>query len=280
MLRRLKAANSNEAWLYLALLHAATSQVLADPFTGMSGTEMALHLLPPNSSSTWSCKPLSSTSTRILTELAKMTPCRQFYPSHLRSMQTVTWPAAIAESCAHEAFYPIARELINDSQRMSFAFSPSSSESSSACSKYSLPRQTDEHLSRRAYLRQAKLLTATERADAVLQPVTYVVKPAPIAHVYKAPKQAENIRFLMATSSAWHWSAGRTRIVELIYEPNEALRWKQAETAKHVNSSITNWFQRTEAHHIRQNWLEVYKYALVAHQHVDRMSKLKVIVIS
>lgn len=44
-LNEIKAEDSNEAWLYLALLHAFTSYVLPDPFLGVTGTQMALHLL-------------------------------------------------------------------------------------------------------------------------------------------------------------------------------------------------------------------------------------------
>ena len=121
-LRRLKAAHSIEACLYLALLHAATAQPLADPFTGLTGTEMALHLLPPNSASTWSCKPLSDTSLSILSQLATLSPVRKFYPAHLHSMQVVSWPLAMSESNAHEAFHLIAAKLVNDSERLAFAF--------------------------------------------------------------------------------------------------------------------------------------------------------------
>ena len=122
VLRRLKAANSIEACLFLALLHAATARPLADTFTGVTGTEMALHLLPPNSSSTWSCKPLSDTSKFMLRELASLSPLRTFYPPHLQVMQQVSWPKAMSESNAHEAFHFIAKSLLADSERLLFAY--------------------------------------------------------------------------------------------------------------------------------------------------------------
>ena len=122
VLRRLKAANSIEACLYLALLHAATAQPLADPFTGVTGTEMALHLLPPNSARTWSCKPLSAVSKSIIGQLVQLSPMRSFYPDHLRVMQTVIWPEAMSESNAHEAFHVIGKKLLDDSEQMSFAY--------------------------------------------------------------------------------------------------------------------------------------------------------------
>ena len=122
VLRRLKAANSFEACLYLALLHAATAQPLADPFTGVTGTEMALHLLPPNSARTWSCKPLSAVSKSIIGQLVQLSPMRSFYPDHLRVMQTVIWPEAMSESNAHEAFHVIGKKLLDDSEQMSFAY--------------------------------------------------------------------------------------------------------------------------------------------------------------
>ena len=239
---------------------------------------MALRLLPPNASFTWSCKPISTACHRILRQLAELSPRRQFYPPHLQSMQNVRWPAAISESCAHEAFYLIAAKLISDSERMAFAFASSSGDTSSSNSTLPLS-PTSWHLSRRAYLRQAKLLTETERADtlfATATPATQQQKPALIYYEYTAPAPACMIRCL--TSSTWHWSGAiiKVNLVSLIFQLHAPLRWKQAESARLVHASVTSWFERLDSSYIRQNWLELYKCALGAHRNANHMSKLKV----
>ena len=113
-LRRLKASESIEAWLYLALLHASTSQVLPDPFLQMTGTEMSLEIL--QSGYVWSCIPYSLQAKEMLNKISKFSPLRRFYPKHKRVMQHVSWPELIPSMNAHEGFKFITNKLLIDSE--------------------------------------------------------------------------------------------------------------------------------------------------------------------
>lgn len=75
--------------LYLAYLHALTSFCLPDPFLSMTGTEHALTIL--RSAAVQSFHQLSQSNVDTLGEIARLSPCRRFYPLHLQVMQTVSW---------------------------------------------------------------------------------------------------------------------------------------------------------------------------------------------
>jgi hypothetical protein len=113
---KLHGAASKLAWLYLAQLHAETSHVLPDPLTGLTGTEMALQLL--QSPRCWSSEPWDAAAIRILSAIAKLSPQRSYYPPHMKSMQTVAWPAALPSMAAHDALWLLARQLVADGARL------------------------------------------------------------------------------------------------------------------------------------------------------------------
>ncbi|KAG0619346.1 hypothetical protein M758_4G132600 [Ceratodon purpureus] len=116
-------ASGPTAWLYLALLHASTSHVLPDPFTGLTGTESAMRLL--QSPRCWSCMPYKHEATSILQAIAKLSPRREWYPEHLKCMQQVQWPEALFSSTALDAFRLVVKKLMSDSERLRFLFSSS-----------------------------------------------------------------------------------------------------------------------------------------------------------
>jgi len=66
-LKRLRAGQSRIGWLYLAYLHAVTASPMLDPFTQMTGTEVALQLL--QSPLCWSCEPLDKAAKKILAKV-------------------------------------------------------------------------------------------------------------------------------------------------------------------------------------------------------------------
>lgn len=113
-------ASGPTAWLYLALLHASTSHVLPDPFTGLTGTESAMRLL--QSPRCWSCMPYKHEAISILQEIAKLSPRREWYPQHLKCMQQVKWPEALFSSTALDAFRLVVEKLMSDSERLRFLF--------------------------------------------------------------------------------------------------------------------------------------------------------------
>ena len=115
-LKKLKAEESITAWLYLACLHAYTSHLVADPFLDMSGTEMSLQIL--QSPRCWSCKPLSKSSLDILNNIAELAPHR----TKKNAVEKINWPTAVPSLVAHDAFHFIAKQIVDDSERLHFAF--------------------------------------------------------------------------------------------------------------------------------------------------------------
>ncbi len=149
----IKAEDSNTAWLFLALLHAFTSQILCDPFTNMTGTDMALYLL--KSGNCWSCKELSEESKDILNEFKSLSPKRKFYPKGMKIMQNVQFPKNIPALCASEEFHTITQQLSDDSKRLNFACQQD-------CTVEKKVTYTDPVLSKKAYLRNSKFFFKSE----------------------------------------------------------------------------------------------------------------------
>lgn len=112
-LRQLKPTNNTySAWFYLAYLHAITSHGQIDPFTGISGTESALHIL--QSGFVWSSIPYDAETIQLLKCIARLSPER-----HVDNLsQTVEWPTFIHPHSAQDSFVLIVKKLWEDSQRL------------------------------------------------------------------------------------------------------------------------------------------------------------------
>lgn len=91
-----------------AMLHAYTSFVLPDPLTGRTGAEEALLLL-----SSGICKPwtlLGRGHEEILSEIAKLTPPRVYYPHDIKVMKREQWNDGLTSHLQH----PLYADLIED----------------------------------------------------------------------------------------------------------------------------------------------------------------------
>lgn len=113
-------APSRTALLYLALLHARTSNSLPDAFTGMSGTEAALRLL--QGGSCWSSAPPSAQDCKLLQDIKAMAPRRSFYPAHLQSMETAVFPRHLQSAFTYEALSFAALALERDGAAFPFLY--------------------------------------------------------------------------------------------------------------------------------------------------------------
>ena len=132
--------------LYIAYLHALTSHILPDPFTNLTGTEQALQLLRLNSMSL--SKPATSQELLLLTSIAALTPTREYYPSHLKAMQSVNWNSRLSMFTQHDDFLPLAERILTSGNRYA-DFYPE------APSKLSLRERFDQGLLRRAQIRHS-----------------------------------------------------------------------------------------------------------------------------
>lgn len=106
-----------------SLLHAYTSFVVPDLLTGRTGSEEALHCLKSGISQPWQPINIGSSTFQILTQIAALTPRREFYPEDLRVMQKVFWDDHLTTTIQHDEFRPIVEAIIKKSEQLSrFSF--------------------------------------------------------------------------------------------------------------------------------------------------------------
>lgn len=99
------------ASLYLAYLHAVTGFMLLDPATNRSGTDVAPRLL--RQARMKSAFPLNAEEVSLLRSIAGLTPRREYYPCHLKVMQTAKWNDHLSEMAQHDDFGSVVQEIIN-----------------------------------------------------------------------------------------------------------------------------------------------------------------------
>lgn len=114
-LRQLRSDSDHESHFYKTYLHAITSFVLPDSFIGRTGTEEAFSCL--DEAGAWSSAPLSHDVVKLLEKIAELTPFRKFYPSHLRSMQSIQWNQNLSSLVQHPGFFKKAEAIIRHSNR-------------------------------------------------------------------------------------------------------------------------------------------------------------------
>ncbi|KAJ5425840.1 hypothetical protein N7465_000910, partial [Penicillium sp. CMV-2018d] len=105
------------AILYQAYLHALTSFPVPDNLTHRSGTEEALRIL--RQESLRSSFPLPNDCIETLERIAALTPRRDFYPRHLRVMQTVIWSSNLGQLAQHDDFQLLSQEILQSSEQCS-----------------------------------------------------------------------------------------------------------------------------------------------------------------
>ncbi|KAJ5530850.1 hypothetical protein N7527_004243 [Penicillium freii] len=105
------------AILYQAYLHALTSFPVPDNLTHRSGTEEALRIL--RQESLRSSFPLPNDCIKTLEMIAALTPHRDFYPRHLRVMQTVMWSSNSGQLAQHDDFQLLSQEILQSSEHCS-----------------------------------------------------------------------------------------------------------------------------------------------------------------
>ena len=97
------------------LLHALTSHVLPDPFTSLSGTEQAL--LELRAAALWSYASLEPEVNMLLEDIKRLSPKRQFYPIHQKTMECVEWHEVLSPLAQHEDFAELADAIVSHGNR-------------------------------------------------------------------------------------------------------------------------------------------------------------------
>ena len=128
-----------------AQFHAFTSFVLPDPLTGRTGTEEALHSLKSGYCQPWT--PIGDISASILKTIRTLSPVREYYPSHMRRLQTVIWDEYLTMSIQHDSYDALVQDILDKSDRLE-AFSPHNEE------EIDSDIQTSSRLRRRGEIRR------------------------------------------------------------------------------------------------------------------------------
>ena len=118
ILRRLESDSDLSTRLYQVYLHALTSNILPDPLSGLTGTEIARALLKDQLGVCF--KSLDNSELTLLNQISALTPRRTFYPEHLQVMQRISWRKDISFSNQHEDFAILAGELIARANKFRF----------------------------------------------------------------------------------------------------------------------------------------------------------------
>lgn len=115
LLKRLVDNGDLQCKLYLAYLHALTSSCLPDPFLGLTGTEQALSIL--KSAAVRSFTQLSQPNIDILEKIARLSPSRHFYPTHLQVMQSVFWDSQVHTLVQHPELRIQVEEIFEQARK-------------------------------------------------------------------------------------------------------------------------------------------------------------------
>ncbi|KAF8602017.1 hypothetical protein BDV93DRAFT_607811 [Ceratobasidium sp. AG-I] len=108
-LQCLASSTSLTSRLFKIYLHALTSHCLPDPLTGRTGTEEALYELSEPATSSF--EQITKEQAELLKLIGALTTKREYYPVHLRSMQTVRW-GNLSPLSQHYAFATAVESLL------------------------------------------------------------------------------------------------------------------------------------------------------------------------
>ncbi|KAF9771217.1 hypothetical protein IL306_011135, partial [Fusarium sp. DS 682] len=120
LLCRIVPNDKVESKLYLAYLHARTSYCLPDPFIQRTGTEEAMTIL--NSASVRAPTAFSEDAYATLSDIAKLSPKRSFYPVDKQVMQNVSWSNETSYLSQDDRFANLAQQIIERSREVEFLF--------------------------------------------------------------------------------------------------------------------------------------------------------------
>ncbi|KAK6003188.1 hypothetical protein QM012_001033 [Aureobasidium pullulans] len=143
--RKLRGAQDSLALLYQAYLHALTSFCLPDPFTGNAGIEQDIEIL--KGASLFTSSPLNKQEVKLLENIAALTPHREFYPQHLKVMQSVTWNTDLPANSQHDDFILAVQAIVEHRQKCERAHGQKSQCSMNRGDKFLLDRARTRNIS-------------------------------------------------------------------------------------------------------------------------------------
>lgn len=119
-LQRLNGDGKMSTALYKAYLHALTSYIYPDTFTGCTGVDEALTCL--NEQLIGCSEPLDEESTKLLVSISALTPNREYYPKRLRKMQQIRWHPSLSALAQHDDFFHVAEQIVLSANRFAIFY--------------------------------------------------------------------------------------------------------------------------------------------------------------
>lgn len=119
-LERLIDNGSLESKLLICYLHALTTFCLPDPLTKLTGTERALKIL--DFAAVRSFSMLRQKNIDLLKTIARLTPSRNYYPEHLKVMQSVSWSAKLGFLAQQNGFLRAVTSLTQSAAARGFLY--------------------------------------------------------------------------------------------------------------------------------------------------------------
>jgi len=116
ILNRLECPAEPRVVYMKALCHAITAFVQADPLTGRTGTEEALHCLSSGNAQPWA--PVDEKAYRLLSNIADLTPKRSYYPTDMKVQQKVVWMESLAFPAQDDEFYPAVTRILRQCRQL------------------------------------------------------------------------------------------------------------------------------------------------------------------
>lgn len=92
-----------------AMLHAFTSFVIPDPLTGRTGVEESLNCLSSGICHPWT---VLGHETFILSQIASLTPIREYYPPNMKEMKTDVWSDHLTTHIQHPLFRLLVENIL------------------------------------------------------------------------------------------------------------------------------------------------------------------------
>lgn len=109
---QLKGNGTFRSKIYLAYLHALTSQVFSDPFTGHTGQEVALDIL--RSGSVSSFQSISPDDISLLTAISYLSPTRKWGRISYMPVPSIAWKRNASYLAHHEGYITAVEAIIGN----------------------------------------------------------------------------------------------------------------------------------------------------------------------
>ncbi|KAJ7221929.1 hypothetical protein C8J57DRAFT_1593667, partial [Mycena rebaudengoi] len=120
ILYRLIGDGTLSSWYFLAHLHLVTSSHLRDPLTDRTGVQQAIEML--RSPHSFAFMNLQVEHIEALKRIVDLTPNRQYYPTHLTTMETTKWDARLSPLVQSGPIAPLVAAIVEYARKQALFY--------------------------------------------------------------------------------------------------------------------------------------------------------------